>query len=77
MTTTIDLTPDEIAEIKQLTNQPDVASAVRAAMLEYLQHARRQQLKTLCGRVEMQENWRELEAAELRSADESSDAGTC
>ncbi len=71
MTATIDLTAEEITEIQALTKQADVGEAIRTAMVEYVRYARRQELKTLSGRVEMQDNWRALEEAELRAADEA------
>jgi len=76
MTAELDLTPEEIAELKRATDQPDVASAVEAAARQYLQHARRQELKSLSGRVEMQDNWRELEALEAPRGDERPEPGT-
>jgi hypothetical protein len=69
MTTTIDLTDQELAELKALTNQPDAQAAVLCATAEYLRFARRKRLKELSGRVEMGENWRDLEAAGLKSSD--------
>ena len=71
MTATVNLSAEEIAEIQSLTNQNDVSEAIRTAMVEYVRYARRQELKTLSGRVEMQDNWRALEEAELRAADET------
>lgn len=67
MTTVIDLTEQEIAELKELTNQADPAAAVRAAAAEYVRYVRRMRLKELSGRVEMQDNWAELEEAERKS----------
>jgi hypothetical protein len=61
MTAIVDMTPEEAAEIQALTKQADVTEAIHTAMREYVRHARRQELKTLSGRVEMQDNWRELE----------------
>jgi len=61
----IDLTPEEIAELKTVTNQSDLAAAVRTAVTEYLRYARRQRLKSLSGRVKMQENWHDLEGREI------------
>lgn len=75
MTTAIDLSAEEIAELKALTNESEVASAVRKAMVEYLQYARRQRLKTLSGQVQMQENWQEMEATELRPGHEAAGSG--
>ena len=61
MTTVVDLTAEEIANLKELTNESDTVAAVRSAMVAYLQHARRQRLKKLSGRVQMQDHWGELE----------------
>jgi hypothetical protein len=36
MATIVDITDQEIAELKEFTNQEDVATAVRTAMMEYL-----------------------------------------
>lgn len=66
MTTIIDLTDQELAELKMLTNQADAAAAVRCATTEYLRFARRKRLKELSGRVEMEENWTVLEEAEMK-----------
>ena len=44
---------------------------LRCSIVEYVRYARRQELKTLSRRVEMQDNWRGLEKAEARAADES------
>jgi len=71
MTATVNLSAEEIAEIQALTKESDVGDAICAAMVEYVRYARRQELKTLSGRVEMQDNWRELEEAEVRAADEA------
>lgn len=71
MTAVVNVTAEEIAEIQALTNESDVEAAIRAAMTEYVRYARRQQLRSLSGKVEMDDNWRELEEAELREADET------
>jgi hypothetical protein len=75
MSTAIDLTEQELAELKALTNEPDAAAAVRHAMMEYLRFARRMRLKELSGRVEMEENWQSLEELEMREQDGSSGDG--
>jgi hypothetical protein len=62
MTTTVELSDQEIAELKSYTNQAEDAAAVRAAMVEYLRFARRMQLKAMSGNVEMEDNWQSLEA---------------
>ena len=67
MPTLVDLTDQELAELKQLTKQKEPAAAIRAAMKEYIRYVRRMRLKTLSGKVRMQDNWRALEAAELKN----------
>ena len=76
MTTVIDLTPEEIAELKTLTSEAETAAAVRKAMTEYLRYARRQRLKAISGHVEMQDNWEGLEDAEVRPGRETPGPGT-
>ena len=66
MTTIVDLTDQQLTELKALTNQTDAAAAVRCATLEYLRFARRRRLKELSGRVEMEDNWAALEEAEMK-----------
>jgi hypothetical protein len=67
VSTAVHLTEEELADLKELTKLDDPAEAVRAAMQDYLRYARRLQLKQLSGRVQIQDNWQELEAAELES----------
>jgi len=64
MTTTIDLTDQELAELKSLTNPSDAQAAVLCATAEYLRFARRKRLKELSGRVEMGDNWPGMPARE-------------
>ena len=56
MSTTIDLTEQELSDLRAFTKQADPAAAVRSAMLEYLRFARRMRLKELSGQVTMDEN---------------------
>jgi len=65
MGTYVDISDMELAELKALTNKSDAAEAVRVAMREYIRFARRQRLKELSGRVEMEERWRGLDRMEL------------
>ena len=75
MTTIVQLTDEELADLKELTNQSDPAAAVRTAMQDYVRYARRLQLKQLSGRVRIQENWHELEAAEMDSKSDTDGVG--
>jgi hypothetical protein len=76
MTTTIDLTEQEIAELREATNQSDVAAALRTAAIEYLRYVRRMQLKSLSGQVEMQDNWADLEKAEVNPRHDTPGSGS-
>ena len=76
MSIQVDLTPEELEELKALTKQAGEAAAVRLAMTEYLRYARRMQLKELSGHVQMEENWQSLEAAELREGNGHSQSST-
>jgi hypothetical protein len=75
MTVVVDLSQTELAELKTYTKQIADAEAVRSAMLEYLRFAKRLQLKELSGKVEMDDNWKELEAVELGDLHGSAEPG--
>jgi hypothetical protein len=69
MPTIIDISDQELAELKAFTKEAEPTAAVRSAMTEYLRLARRLQLKSLSGQIAMDDNWQALEAAELRKSD--------
>ena len=64
MTAAINLTDDELKDLRELTHVDDAEGAVRSALDEYRRYARRLRLKELSGQVMMDDNWRTLEAAE-------------
>jgi hypothetical protein len=76
MSTVVNLTEQELADLRELTRQADNEAAIRTAMGEFVRYARRMQLKTLSGKVQMDENWQELEAAELRNENGNSAIGS-
>lgn len=65
MTTTVEVSTDQLAEVQAASQEPDPQAAVRIAMEEYLNYVRRLQLKQLSGRVQMDDNWRQLEARDV------------
>ena len=71
MTTTVHLSDEELADLKELTKLTDPAEAVRAAMHDYVRYARRMRLKQLSGQVRIQDNWRDLEATEMEAQRDS------
>ena len=76
MSTVVDLSEQELAELKALTRQTDAMAEIRTAMTEYIRYVRRQRLKELSGQVQMEENWSELEDAEIKAADEHPGSGS-
>ena len=62
---TLDLTQEEIAQLREITQEPDDAHAISLAAREFLRRTRLQELKQASGRVDFVNNWRQLEAAEL------------
>jgi hypothetical protein len=66
MPTVVDLSEQELAELRTCTKQSDDAAALRIAMTEYLRYVRRMELKAISGRVQMEENWQALEESERR-----------
>lgn len=65
MATSIELSEQELAELRELTEQSDATEAIPVAMRDYVRYARRMRLKQLSGQVEMIGNWRQLEQTEM------------
>ena len=65
MTIAIELTAQEIAALKQFTKLDNDAEAVAKAAREFLRLSHLRELKTVCGKVEFESNWQELEQLEL------------
>ena len=55
MSISVELTPDELAQLQQFTQLPIAAEAVSKAAREYLRLRRLRELKTVSGKVEWQE----------------------
>jgi hypothetical protein len=72
MVTSIELSEQELAELRDLTEQSDSTEAIRVAMRDYIRYARRMRLKQLSGEVEMTDNWRQLEESEVGNLNDDS-----
>ncbi|MCE2800500.1 MAG: hypothetical protein LW724_13255 [Planctomycetaceae bacterium] len=72
MVTSIELSEQELAELRDLTEQSDSMEAIRVAMRDYIRYARRMRLKQLSGQVEMIDNWRQLEESEVGNLNDDS-----
>ena len=72
MVTSIELSEQELADLRDLTEQSDSTEAIRVAMRDYIRYARRMRLKPLSGQVEMIDNWIELEQSEVGDLNDDS-----
>jgi hypothetical protein len=61
----LDVSDEQLTTLIELTGQSDPALAIHAAIRDYIGYAKRMRLKGLAGRVQMTDNWRDLEAVEL------------
>jgi hypothetical protein len=62
------LTKQEIAELLAVTEQQNVAEALRIAVRERIRFIKRTRLKELSGRIVVQDDWLKMDAAELAEA---------
>ena len=69
MSVSVEMTAQEIASLKQLTQLENDADAVAKAAREFLRLQRLRELKGISGKVDFQSNWQELEELELKELD--------
>ena len=65
MSMDIELTSQEIANLKQITKLQNDAEAVTKAAREYLRLSKLRELKAVSGKVDFDVNWQKLEELEL------------
>jgi hypothetical protein len=65
MNLTVDLTSEEVAQIKKITCMQDDAAAVTKAAREYLRLSRLRELKAVSGHVDYDDQSAQLESLEL------------
>ncbi len=65
MSINIEMSSQEVAALKQLTQIDDDAGAVVQAAREYVRLSLLRQLKTASGKVDFNLDWRELEDLEI------------
>jgi hypothetical protein len=65
MRTTLSLDDDLARGLMMATGQKTPVAAIRQALQEYLQLARKQKVLALRGQVDIDDRWRELRQAEL------------
>jgi hypothetical protein len=69
MSITIDLTPQEIAALREVTKLKNDGDAVTKAAREFLRLSRLRELKAASGKVDFELDWQELEQLELDECD--------
>ena len=69
MSLVVDLTSEEVKQIKQITHVDDYSAAVSLAAREYLRMTRLRELKAVSGVVEFCDVSQQLEALELDEID--------
>jgi hypothetical protein len=69
MSIELDLTPQELAAIKRITQLENDADAAARAAREFLGLTRLRVLKAVSGKVEFEDNWQEFETLDLGEAD--------
>lgn len=75
MNVALNLTEDELRELRRHTKVADDAAAVSVATREFLRICRGRELTPIAGKVDFDENaWRELDQAELAQRELNSDA---
>lgn len=65
MRTTLNIEDGLFADLMRLTQATTKTQAVRDALKEYIRLRRKEELLGLRGRLEIQDNWRQLRASEL------------
>lgn len=65
MSLTVDLTSEEVAQIKEITQVQDDTAAVTKAVREYLRLSRLRELKAVSGKVDYADESPQLESLEL------------
>ena len=76
MSTVVELTDQELADLKAFTGQANDAAAIRSAINEFLRNARRTQLQSISGRSDMKEDWQTVDTIEMRAVDSPSGSAT-
>jgi len=69
MVVAVNLTDEELAQIKRITHTEDETEAVSTAAREFLRLSQLKQLKAVSGKVDFELDWQELESRELGELD--------
>jgi len=73
MRTTLEIDEKLLTEVVSLTGEKSKGRAVNKALEDYIQWRAIEGIRALAGKIELVDNWRELEDLELQELKESSD----
>ena len=65
MRTTLDLPKEALEELVEIVGAKTRGEAVSVAIQDYIRRKKREELKGASGKIQLADNWRELEKAEL------------
>lgn len=65
MRTTVNVESELLEDVKRLTGETRLGRAVSAALAEFVRQQRIAELRRLAGKIEIEDNWREMEELEL------------
>lgn len=65
MRTTLTIDDIQVEDLMQATGQSSAVAAIRQALDDYLRQARKKKVLALRGRVQIEDNWRDLRALEV------------
>ena len=66
MRTTIDIDKEVLEEVSKATGEASLNKAIKAALLAYLRRKKIEELLEVAGKIEIEDNWLELEELELK-----------
>jgi len=65
MRTTLNLADDVIEELMKITKERTKTKAINEALKDYIRQKRLERLKSLSGKITIEDNWRQLREMEL------------
>ncbi|MDA0836637.1 MAG: hypothetical protein O3B01_09430 [Planctomycetota bacterium] len=67
MTIQINLSAEELQTVQRLTEEEDGAMAIQKAMESFIRHRAAIELKEMCGKIEVNEDWRDTENVQINN----------
>ena len=70
MRTTLDVDPKLLEDVLKATGQKSKSKAVNKALEDYIRRIKIADLRAMAGKIDIEDNWRELEELELKRQQE-------